>query len=182
MKLVSIAPVVLLLATASAWAEEEPKGFAEIPWGTPRAQVVQPCTGPFPPTTFPSRTSIVEMSCWRSIEINGKAWNPRLLFVDGNLAAYQIGCGNHCYTELKRITVEKFGPPQRTEVAQYRMNNGTMIDGEISAWEWPSGVRATLRQRDRTIDYAVLFVSTPIYAEAAAKIQQERTDKAKKAF
>ena len=62
------------------------------------------------------------------------------------------------------------------------MNNGTMIDGEVSAWEWSGGVRATLRRRDGTIDYAALFVSATVYAEAAAKIRQERTDKAKKAF
>lgn len=180
MKLILLA-LLILLAPEVALADE-PTGFAEIPWGTSHAQVIQPCTGPFPPTTFPTRTNISEMSCWRSIEINGKAWNPRLFFVDRQLAAYQVGCGYNCYAALRQIIIEKFGNPHRTAVRQYRMNNGSAIEGEVAEWDWPGGTTAVLVQRDGKIDYASLFVATPMYATAADKLRQERAEKAKKAF
>jgi hypothetical protein len=194
--------VWLGLFVAAPATAEEPTGFAEFPWGSKLYELVAPCTSPprvdytlpsrpfqipaYPPRETRRDDGTLAISCWRSIEIGGEKWTPTLVFVGSSegwtLARYEISCGYYCFKELRRIAVEKFGPPHQASISQYRMGNGAQIEGEVASWRWEDGTSALLVERDGKIDRAALTVSTRAFLELWEKYSRERIEKAKKAF
>lgn len=190
MKLVSIAaPIVLLLAAAAAWAEEEPKGFAEIPWGTPSYKVhdalngkscrfwrsdaeVSFCDGYY---ALPSVGS-VNLIFW-SIPKVGAGQH------EGRLAGYTIMLAASGYVSMRSIAIEKFGPPAARRTLSYTLGTGTggAVNGEELSWSWP-GATAVLTQLCWKVRDSCLAVRTKELTDLLAQRAVSDRAKSKKAF
>jgi len=188
-----------LFALASpVWSAEEPTGFAEFPWGTPRTDLMVPCTFPgrayqtpgVRPFEVPARapdvlslgSGVARLTCGRSIPIGGASWNPQLTFVEDCLAGYKITVRTSAYRELLAIATEKFGAPDRETARTYRTRRGTDVSAQTHEWSWPSGTAAYLEELCSATDLSCLNVMSKSLHDWLATQRVEERERAKKGF
>jgi hypothetical protein len=134
----ALVATLLLGHVTTAWAEE-PKGFADFPWGTTSAVIrekllTKRCQ------SHVEYSRATGTSHWRTYLVEElRATQLRFDFEpDDSLAGYYMVIARYSYPELRRLTLEKFGPPT-TRGSFFRFN-------EQLFWTW-AGTQATLIQR-----------------------------------
>jgi len=128
------AVTAVLMPAVYGLAGEEPTGFAEFPWGTPRTTLIPVCGDPLLRQRPP-----LELWCSdRPIKIGDRQWFANLVFDDRGLGGYEITVRPFAYRDLRDIAVAKFGmygrPADRQEVISYK---GRI--GERLMWDGPAG-------------------------------------------
>jgi len=177
---------VIVAAPALAQA---PTGFAGLPWGT-RSDAVHDYI-------YAERLCVfvrldVESAHCDHYELPGVG-DGKVLFwslpsteadasvSDGTLAGYSILLPFSSYPAFRRLVVDKFGPPHRTERRTYTTATGAVLSGDVLLWGW-AGVSASLSERCTKLTELCLSVTTaPLDARRAGQGQHDR-EKAKKSF
>lgn len=170
-----LALALVLLLTSTVFAGEEPKGFAEFPWGTHRDVLIEKffkphCSGLLPRETKP--TSIVCLN-YRIGSIYGATVTLSLLESNDSLSGYLILLESKHYEDFKAATLEKFGQPKADA-------------GRSAGWEWGSGTIATLHRNcplhPSLAAETCLTVATKAALAKSGAESQERRNEIKKGF
>jgi hypothetical protein len=182
-------------ATASA---DEPTGFAEFPWGTPRSDLIVPCTSagkvyqtpglpPMklparPPDLFPLGEGLAELNCSRTIVLGGEERGVRLTLVRDQLAGYRFWVRSSLYSDLMAIAVDKFGIDNKASTKTYRTRGGTDASGRLHEWIWPSGTTAYVEELCEKLTLSCLVVSAKSLHDWYATTRSQEIERAKKRF
>jgi hypothetical protein len=161
---------------------EEPMGFAEFLWGTPRTQLAEVCrrySHGYDASLVPNSTDISCAS--RPVETAGDSFHPRLMFTAvGGLGGYQINSSS--YSSLRDIVVAKFGLPHARQEKTYRTGTGREVGGEVLMWQWPSGTEASLSELCGKLHLSCVLVMSKRYGAELLESARERQEKGKGQF
>ena len=143
---------LLSFSTTSLASAEDQTGFGDLPWGSPRATVVD---------------RLVKSSCGWSIALEKigedtiacydyplESVGPVVLnldFRDDLLQGYTILVPGRRFNDFRSWVKKRLGEP--VQVMQFT--------GEISTWQWPSGATAVFRQHCMRPGEACLSLSAP---------------------
>ncbi len=82
---------------------------------------------------------------------------------------------------FRTLVLDKFGPPRTSISKEYMTGAGQRVTGEMLDWQW-ANVGASLVQICVKVTQPCLAVETKAFADARAKQDAERREKAKRAF
>ena len=153
---------------------EEPTGFEEFPWGTPRKHLIPICGDPLLRLRGADELNCTE----RAPQIGERHWTPTLRFDDKQgLGGYEIRVRPFAYEDLRDIAFAKFGRP--VEEAPPPLG-----PGEHFNWRWPSGTMVVLYEHcgGRSADDACLIAWSGSYSQMLSARRSREIEKAKKQF
>lgn len=175
----------LLPIAGSAYGAEEPKGFADIPWGMSsqdaRAKLIGRCSGLN--TDSPRDPNPVERISCPGFFIEGlTGTNVFLDFVENRFAGYLMSGPPKEAAYLASVLKDKWGRPTSEDTASYKNRLGMSITGGQLWWMWPSGTVAVFQERCTRLDVMCVQVSSKESRDALLKQGRENRERTGKGF
>lgn len=167
-----------LLMAVAVLAADEPAGFAEVKWGTPRDDTKQALLGRCKvewDKSPPLRTE--RCGVYGIGVVFGRL---TLTFDTVGLAAYRFEF-SQAYPMFRGIAIERFGSSFERETKAYVTGRGLSVEGERLTWAWPN-VLASLEERCGRLTESCLVVSTKAHADEMVRRLRQLEEKAKKDF
>jgi hypothetical protein len=121
--------IPLFVGSAAAW--EEPKGFRDIPWGSPPSVVAEQLKGK---ERFDSVSCYGITSCNGYVSIADVRTFVHITFDTGGMDHIGMIFPTGGFSKMKLIFIDRYGPPtsSRSEGVQNRM--GAKYENEILEW------------------------------------------------
>jgi hypothetical protein len=171
-----------LLTPTTPVSAEEPKGFQEWSWGTPKATLMHEVIDKFCRTS--NQTMDDEPLTCLHYSVGDVIIEPLLLKFtpDGSLSGYSLSFKTDAYARMGSTATDKFGPATSVSKQSYRLRSGTETLGDVVTWRWPGGTTAALHEICGRVGNSCLIVSSKALNDFKHKEEAEERARRKGGF